>query len=172
MSDAQTPSPAEEKRKAFHLEFAEKIIASLEAGTAPWQKPWHPGNALSAPHNPVSGTVYRGVNRLSLAMSGYEDSRWMTFNQAKDQGYNILGGSKSEPVVYYQWTKEETVKDKDGKPVLDKDGKEQKIVTHLDRPIMRFARVFNAEQLDGIPPLELTGKSFEWNPEEKGESIL
>jgi len=172
MADTQNPTPAEEKRKPFHLEFADRIVAQLEAGTAPWLQPWHPGSANFAPHNPASGTVYRGVNRLSLAMSGYDDPRWMTFKQAKAEGLSIKEGSKSEPVVYFQWTKEETVKDEKGKPVLDKDGKEQKIVEQLDKPIMRFARVFNAEQIDGIPPMQLTDKSFEWNPVEKGESIL
>jgi len=58
------------------------------------------------------------------------------------------------------------------KSTVDKDGKEQKTTVHLDKPILRFARVFNAEQIDGIPPVELTDKSFEWNPVEKGESIL
>jgi antirestriction protein ArdC len=165
MSDAQNPAPAEEKRKPFHQEFAEKIIAQLEAGTAPWLRPWHPGGANFAPHNPVSGTVYRGVNRLNLAMSGFEDSRWMTFNQAKTEGYSIKAGGKAVPVVYYQWTKEETVKDEKGKPILDKDGKEQKIVTQLDKPIMRFSRVFNGNDIDGIPPMQLTDKdkSFEWS---------
>ena len=172
MSDTPNAPAQEDKRKPFHLEFAEKIVAQLEAGTAPWLQPWHPGSANFAPHNPASGTVYRGVNRLSLAMSGYEDPRWMTFNQAKAEGLSIKAGSKSEPVVYFQWTKEETVKDEKGKPVLDKDGKEQKFVIQLDKPILRFARVFNAEQIDGIPPMQLTDKSFEWSPVEKGESIL
>ena len=172
MSDTQSTPTQEAKRKPFHLEFADKIIAQLEMGIAPWLQPWHPGSANLAPHNPASGTVYRGVNRLSLAMSGHEDPRWMTFKQAKAEGLSIKEGSKSEPVVYFQWTKEETVKDEKGKPVLDKDGKEQKFVTQLDKPIMRFARVFNAEQIDGIPPMQLTDKSFDWNPVEKGESIL
>ena len=42
----------------------------------------------------------------------------------------------------------------------------------LDKPLVRFAHVFNAEQIDGIPPLELTDKAFEWEPVEKAESIL
>jgi antirestriction protein ArdC len=175
MSDTgNTPAPSGEgaKRKPFHQEFAEKIIESLKEGSAPWQKPWHPGSAISAPHNPVSGTVYRGVNRLSLALSRYDDPRWMTFNQAKTQGYSIKEGSMSEPVVYFQWTKEETVRDEKGRPIQDKDGKEQKLVTELDKPIMRVARVFNAEQIIGIPPMQLTDKSFAWNPIDKGESIL
>lgn len=40
---AQSGKKAERKAKRppFHEEFAEKIIKHLEAGTAPWQIPWH-----------------------------------------------------------------------------------------------------------------------------------
>lgn len=31
------------EKKAFHEQVAEKLIKQLEAGTAPWQKPWQPG---------------------------------------------------------------------------------------------------------------------------------
>jgi antirestriction protein ArdC/phage/plasmid primase-like uncharacterized protein len=173
MSDAQKPDSSDKpKRKPFHEEFAEKIIARLKEGTAPWQRPWHPSSVNLAPHNPASGTVYKGVNRLSLAMSGYDDPRWMTLKQANDKGMSILPGSKSTPVIFYQFSQEKDRVDEDGKPVLGEDGKPLKEMVELDRPIMRFARVFNGEQIDGIPPLQLTGKSFDWNPIEKGESIL
>jgi len=154
MSDAQNLAPAptsteEGKRKPYHIEFSEKIVAQLEAGTAPWLRPWHPGSANLAPHNPVSGTVYRGINRLGLSMSGHDDSRWMTFKQAKDQGYSILAGSKSEPVVFYQWTKEQTLKDEKGKPLLDKDGNKcflapmfVNLVLHNQHISMKFFPVF------------------------------
>jgi antirestriction protein ArdC len=110
MAEPQKPDTKDKpKRKPFHEEFAEKIIARLKEGTAPWQQPWHPGSANMAPHNPASGTVYKGVNRISLAMSGYDDPRWMTLKQANDQGMSILPGSKSSPVVYYQFTKEPAI---------------------------------------------------------------
>lgn len=160
------------KRRPFHEEFAEKIIEHLKAGTAPWQQPWHPGKTLAAPHNPASGTVYRGMNRVHLALSGYEDPRWMTLRQANDNGLRILSGSKATPVVYFQFTKEQDRIGEDGKPVLGEDGKPQKQTVELDKPIIRFAHVFNAEQIDGMPPLELTDKAFEWEPVEKAESIL
>lgn len=32
--------------KAFHEEFAARVIAMLENGTAPWQKPWTPAAAV------------------------------------------------------------------------------------------------------------------------------
>ena len=160
------------KRRPFHEEFAEKIIDHLKAGTAPWQRPWHPGDAVAAPHNPASGTVYRGMNRVHLALSGYDDPRWMTLHQANDNGLRILPGSKATPVVYFQFTKEQDRIGEDGKPVLGEDGKPQKYTVELDKPLVRFAHVFNAEQIDGIPPIELTDKSFEWEPVEKAENIL
>ncbi|MDL2315602.1 ssDNA-binding domain-containing protein [Desulfovibrio sp. OttesenSCG-928-A18] len=170
MKDDKKPEKA--KRRPFHEEFAEKIIGHLKAGTAPWQRPWHPGDAVSAPHNPASGTVYRGMNRVHLALSGYDDPRWMTLRQANDNGLRILPGSKATPVVYFQFTKDQDRLGEDGKPVLGEDGKPQKETVELDKPLMRLAHVFNAEQIDGMPPLELTGQSFEWEPIEKAENIL
>lgn len=173
MSDSKKPeTPEKAKRPPFHEEFANKIIERLQEGTAPWQVPWTPGKTPLVPHNPASGTVYRGMNRVSLALSGYDDPRWMTLKQANDNGYSILPGSKAAPVVYYQFTKEQDRLDKDGNPVLGEDGKPEKDTVHLDKPIVRFAHVFNAEQVDGIPPLQLTDKAYEWEPLEKAENIL
>ena len=161
------------KRPPFHLEFAEKIIERLKEGTAPWQRPWHPGKQqVMAPHNPASGTVYRGMNRVNLGLSDFEDPRWMTLKQANEQGMHILPGSKATPVVFFQFSKEEDRLDENGKPVLGEDGKALKKTVELDKPVIRFAHVFNAEQIDGMPPLELTDKSFDWEPVDKAESIL
>lgn len=140
------------ERTPFHVEFAEKVIKMLEEGTAPWQKPWHPAENL-APRNPLSGTVYKGVNRLHLAMAGYEDPRWMTLKQANDAGYRIKPGSRPTAVVYYQFTKE-------------------KENVALERPILRMERVFNAEQVEGFPPLPEHEKGFAWDPREKAEAVL
>lgn len=164
--------PQKAKRPPYHEEFAGKIIERLEEGTAPWQIPWTPGKASLVPHNPASGTVYRGMNRVHLALSGYDDPRWMTLKQANDNGYSILPGSKATPVVYFQFSDEKNKLDNDGKPVLDADGKPEKEKVELDKPIVRFAHVFNAEQVDGIPPLQLTDKAYEWEPIEKAENIL
>ena len=171
MSD-KTKKPQKAKRPPFHEEFAGKIIERLQEGTAPWQIPWTPGQTSLVPHNPASGTVYRGMNRVNLALSGYDDPRWMTLKQANDNGYSIFPGSKATPVVYFQFTEEKNRLDKDGKPVLDADGKPEKEQVELDKPIIRFAHVFNAEQVDGIPPIQLTDKAYEWEPIEKAENIL
>lgn len=160
-----------QKRVPFHEEFAGKIIKMLEEGTAPWQKPWTPAQNL-APRNPLSGTVYKGVNRLHLAMSGCEDPRWMTLKQANDAGYRIKQGSRSTAVVFYQFTKELDKLDENKQPVLGADGTPVRETFLLERPIMRMAHVFNAEQVEGFPTLEKGELSFAWNPQEKAEQVL
>ena len=158
-------------RIPFHEEFAEKIIKMLEEGTAPWQKPWTPAQNM-APRNPLSGTVYRGVNRLHLAMQGYADPRWMTLKQANDAGYRIKQGSRSTPVVYYQFTREQDKMDENGQPVLGDDGTPVRETVELARPILRMARVFNAAQVENFPPIPEQEKAFAWNPQEKAEAVL
>lgn len=161
-----------QKRRPFHEEFAEKIIAHLKAGTAPWQKPWHAGKTIGAPHNPISGTVYRGMNRVNLALSVHDDPRWMTLRQANDNGLRIKAGSKATPVVFYQFSEERDRLGEDGKPIIGDDGNPEKQTVALDRPIFRCAYVFNAEQIEGMPQLELTDKAYTWEPVAKAEKIL
>lgn len=159
------------ERIPFHEEFAGKVIKMLEEGTAPWQKPWTPAQNL-APRNPLSGTVYKGVNRLHLAMAGYEDPRWMTLKQANDAGYRIKEGSRSTAVVYYQFTREQDKLDENKQPVLGEDGKPVRETVSLERPVMRMARVFNAQQVENFPPLPEHEKAFAWDPQEKAEAVL
>ena len=49
----------------FAQRLADKLIAQLQEGTAPWQKPWIEGQSFS-PYNPTTGNRYRGVNILAL----------------------------------------------------------------------------------------------------------
>lgn len=158
-------------KKHFHEEFAEKIIAMLEKGTAPWQQPWTPAEYL-APRNPQSGTVYQGINRLNLSMSGYADPRWMTFKQANEAGYKIKRGSHATDIVFYKYTKQIDKTDENGDPVLDENGKPEKINVRLERPVISFAQVFNASQIEGIPPLEKQDHGPDWNSIERAEKIL
>ena len=157
------------KRKPFHQEFAEQIIDDLKNGTAPWQKPWRAGE-FHSPFNPISGTVYSGVNFVSLAREGMDDPRFVTFNQAKNEDWRIKKGSKSRPVVFWQFSKEENALDDNGKPVLGDDGKPKKEEVRLERPILRFASVFHATQVEGMP--EWKGRDVSWNPHERSEAIL
>lgn len=159
------------ERPPFHEEFAAKIIEDLKRGTAPWQRPWRPGQ-LRSPRNPVSGTVYSGINRVMLSRQGFEDPRWMSLKQANSLECRVRKGEKSQTIVFWQFSKEEPLLDADGKPVLDAEGNALKHKVELERPIVRFSSVFHASQLEGgLPPLDLK-QGVDWDPNEKAEVIL
>ena len=85
--------------KPFHEQIAEKLIAELQAGTSPFQKPWTDSNdpAFILPVNPTTSKNYRGLNSLWLAMQGHTDPRWMTLKQASHAGYIGGKGSQGDP---------------------------------------------------------------------------
>lgn len=74
----------------LHVEITDNIIAALEKGVTPRQKPWQSG-AFEMPLNPTSGKPYRGVNAIHLMMSsmrkGFEDPRRVTCRQAQENGW-------------------------------------------------------------------------------------
>lgn len=140
-------------KKEYAEQVAGRIIEQLQQGTAPWQKPWQPGE-LRLPHNPTTGKDYRGMNSLWLHMQGYSDPRWMTYNQAADAGAQVRKGSKGTHIVYWKFTEEQKQTDSEGRPVLDENGKQKTVTVQLERPRSFTAVVFNAEQIDGLPPLE------------------
>ena len=66
-----------ETKKAFHEQVAEQLIEQLKQGTAPWQRPWHPGEPGSfIPLNPTTGKRYRGINAIQLLGQGRTDQRF------------------------------------------------------------------------------------------------
>ncbi|MGE4278199.1 MAG: zincin-like metallopeptidase domain-containing protein [Magnetospirillum sp.] len=154
----------------YREEIAAEIIAQIEAGTAPWMKPWKAGILGAAPYNPVTNKPYRGINDLWLSMRGRGDPRWMTYKQAAEQDAQVRKGEKSTTIEYWQWTERVAVKDGNGKPVLDAEGQQQYETHRLDRPKVFFAKVFNAEQIDGLEPFVAPAPSFD--PIERAEAII
>lgn len=162
-------------KKALHAEVAEKLIEALRAGTAPWQVPWNSKGvpAFESPYNAISGNRYKGINTLSLLLSGRSDPRWLTFNQARDSGWQVRKGSKAAHIQYVKLTEERTKRDGEGKVVKDAAGKPQKITVKLERPIIISAWVFNAEQVDGIPELVKPAiTELGWQPLERAEQLI
>lgn len=159
------------KTDAHHKEVAEAIIKMIEGGTAPWQKPWD-GNAsamMLMPFNGASKRRYRGINSLYLYtvanFKGYKDPRWFTFKQVEELGGKVKRGEKSVKVEYWQFKR--TIKeDENGKPLAKEDWLE------VDRkvPLIMRSAVFNAEQCEGIPELELPKR--DWEPLERADTIM
>jgi antirestriction protein ArdC len=122
-----------------------KIIADLERGVLPWQKPWNGGDGIDHITRPLrhTGEPYNGINILLLwdeaATKGYQNPTWMTFKQAEGYGGKVRKGEKAAFVVYAsKLTKTET----DAQTGAD-----------IERqiPFLRGYNVFNAEQIDGLP---------------------
>ncbi|HNI38619.1 MAG TPA: zincin-like metallopeptidase domain-containing protein, partial [Pseudomonadales bacterium] len=157
--------------KAFHEQVAENLIEQLKKGVAPWQKPWKPGDLLAAlPMNPTTGKRYRGINSLNLMSRAYTDPRWLTYKQAKSLGAQVRKGEKSTLVQYWKFTDERIKTDDNNNPVLNSEGNPIKEQVRLERPRVFYASVFNAEQVDNLPELDI--KAPDWDPLERAERIL
>ena len=158
-----------QKKKAFHEAVAERLIEQLKAGTAPWQRPWEPGMG-DMPMNPTTGKRYKGINAIYLMCQGRDDPRWMTYKQAAAAGAQVAKGEKGTPVQYWKFQEEKNKLNDQGRPVYDSLGKPVKETITLERPRVFFATVFNAEQIEGLPPIER--KEHQWDACERAEKIL
>lgn len=158
----------EDMRQPFHKEIAEKIINQLEKGVAPWQRGW---GGVGKPYNFQTGKFYKGANVLNLAIAGFADPRWMTYKQAQSIGAQVKRGEKGTKVQYWIFEEMQPSLDKDGKPKLDHNGKEILEKVKLERPKVINSVVFNAEQIDGLPPLEKKQVNM-WDSIQKAEDIL
>ena len=159
-----------ETKKAFHEMVAERLIEQLRAGTAPFQRPWAPGEGGLLPINPTTGKRYKGINALYLMSQGRADHRWMTYKQAAAVGAQVRKGEHGTPVQYWKFSEEQTQLDAQGRPVLDETGRPVKVTVKLERPRVFLAIVFNAEQLEGLPALARTEQT--WDALARAEHLL
>lgn len=121
--------------------ITERMIAALEAGVVPWQRPWKNGADPTTPANLVSKRPYRGINVFVLWTAGYASPFWCTFNQAKSLDAKVRKGEHGWPVTFWKkW--ERTVDGEDG------EEKQRGL-------LLRYYTVFNVEQLDGLDPKHL-----------------
>lgn len=162
--------------KAYVETVSESIIRQLKEGTAPWIKPWEPGQRFK-PYNPSTSHEYKGINALWLMTvaenRGYQDTRWMTFKQANSLDAQVMKGEKSTPIQYWKWSEEQAKRDEAGKPIFDEDGQTVKVTVALEQPKVFFANVFNAEQLLGLPSqVSHRPQLSEFERHEHAESLL
>ena len=164
MSDSKKP------RRDLYQEVTDKIVAAIESGTAPWQKPWTELAELGLPMNGVSERHYRGINTLLLFMSSQErgygaDNRWFTYKQATELGAQVRKGEKSTPVYFFKMLQSSE---------RDSDSAEASTRNANDTPRMvKFLKefhVFNASQIDGLAPLEKPERN--WTPIEAVNEVV
>ena len=157
--------------RQFAEKAAERIIEQLKKGVAPWQKGWDkPEGSELPPYNPVTGTRYRGLNTFVLQSEsgerGYADPRWTTYRGAKKIGAQVRKGEKGVGVEYWKF------------PTKEQEDKVRGAITAGQKPeqlkiIHRTYTVFNAEQIEGMPPLENELKKVnQWEACERAERLL
>lgn len=88
-------TPKENHRDRIARELAE----ALDRGVAPWVRPWSKQGRAN-PHNPITGTRYRGFNFLNLALSAH-GSAFATFKQIAEKGGRVKEGAHGLPIMFW-----------------------------------------------------------------------
>ena len=111
----------------IYKEITDRMIAELEKGSIPWNKPWQAaGKAISY----TTGKPYSILNQMLLGRAG----EWLTFKQCHDEGGYVRKGEKARFVVFWTW--------------LDKEDEETGEVKQV--PFLRYYNVFHVDQCEGI----------------------
>ena len=140
----------------------DEIIKKLEGGTVPWHQPW---KSHGAARNLISGKAYRGINSFLLSCSPFSSLFWLTFNQADGLGGHVRKGEHSSMAVFFkQWE-------------IEKESPETGETVEVKIPILRYYRVFNADQCEGInhkrlAELQTFSASNNFNPIEQADSVI
>lgn len=167
--------PIADRTREFHKEFAARIIKQIKEGVAPWQKPWKPGEKF-LPENFRTGNVYRGSNTLNLASvaieRGYSDNRWGTYKQIKAAGGYVRAGEKGTTIVYLHTHRKQAVKDNQGRPVKDDDGRQVYRRVPVSKPWPKHYTVFNAEQAERLNLPERPEPPANWKAHDQAERLI
>lgn len=175
---SQTPQKKSrfQKSREAQEEFVNGVaetMLSLAQTAGEWKKPWTADTPMGMPFCPVTSREYGGANMVRLMLTsiikGYEDDRWMTFNQLQQyqdkhpelemkirKGQHGIKLLRPEEIVF---TVEEDGRWKFLSQDEIKQFAEQKAqgqeVPDIQRKTLFYPfTVFNAAQVDGFPPKE------------------
>jgi antirestriction protein ArdC len=129
-------------KQSTYEQITSRIVEQLEAGVAPWKKPWKTyAGQPTAPANLISQKPYRGINALLTLVAPFSSPWWLTFAQAQKIGGHVNAGEKSPPIVFWKFGQDET-EDADGETISKRWA------------MCRLYHVFNLEQCT-IPGLKI-----------------
>ena len=143
-----------DRPNVYHI-VTERIINALKTGVVPWHQPWV---NMASPRNFLSGAPYRGVNALLLRLTAHATPYWLTQSQIELRGGMLKEGARSQIVTF--WKSAEKVE-----PDASVEEKQKQ------RAILRYYRVYNYADCEGLPPLPLLPGS-ELKPHEAAEAMI
>lgn len=134
--------------------ITDRIIAELEKGQIPWEKPWT--GVRSGAYNRITKRPYSLLNQMLLQHSG----EYATFKQWQDLGGHVRKGAKSEIVVFWKIFESKETNPDTGEIEIKKI------------PLLRYYNVFHISQVDGVEPLAPEHLNDEVEPIEAGDKII
>lgn len=139
-------------KKTVYDIVTDQILEQLYNGVAPWRMTWDDKNAFpGVPANASTMRPYSGINFFLLSFLGgsYQFPYYMTINQVNNAGGSVKKGAKSKIVTYFMM-----------KYTIERGGKKVTIKEHevsqypkervTSIPILRYYRVFNIADVEGI----------------------
>ena len=131
-----------------------RIIAELEKGKIPWEKPWT--GVRDGAYNRITKRPYSLLNQMLLQHRG----EYATFKQWQDLGGHVRKGEKSEIVVFWKIFESKETNPDTGEIEIKKV------------PLLRYYNVFHLSQVDGVEPLAPEQLNDEVEPIEAGDKII
>ena len=87
------------KNENIYKMVTDKIVAEMEKGIIPWQKPWKRVKGCKPMEfsfgGCISHTTGRAYSWLNQMMLGLRAGEWLTFNQCKAEGGCVKAGEKA-----------------------------------------------------------------------------
>ena len=111
----------------IYAEITKRIIAQMEQGLIPWERPWI-GSDIAVSY--TTGKPYSLLNQMLLS----EPGEYITYKQCIQAGGHVRKGEKSRMVVFWKWLQQED----------EETGEIREI------PYLRYYSVFHISQCEGI----------------------
>ena len=120
--------------KSVYEIVTERVLAEMQNGIIPWQKPWKGGMAK---FNRVSKKGYSWLNQMMLPYEG----EYASLKQWNELGGSVKAGERGFIVTYWNWLQKADGVNADGTPHI-------KMI-----PFLRYYRVWHISQVEGVEPL-------------------
>lgn len=138
----------------IYAAVTDRIIAQLEQGIIPWNKPWT--GLQSGAVSGATGKPYSLLNQMLLGKPG----EWYTWNQIQKLGGKVRKGEKSSMVVFWKQI-----------PIKEEDPATGEKVERLI-PMLKYFNVFHVDQCEGIEAKTIDPDAIDPATDETTDSII